>query len=172
MKDYNISKYTDDKFDKNGYCADWISIGDIGGEFYDKILTPQEYYDTENCYIKAIYLIVDYLGIKTLKVKDVVKSFSLSQFLDIHRNHMELYNDDIMQLYNMSDNISCLNYDDIGNFCRLLLREDLGAKVFCPRKLHVFICYDFLLGIRSSRSLEQIINEIKKLGLDVRDYAR
>lgn len=48
-----------------------------------------------------------------------------------------------------------------------MLREDIGAKVFYPRKLKVFICYDYLMGINCSKSIEKIIPQIENLGLYV-----
>jgi hypothetical protein len=50
------------------------------------------------------------------------------------------------------------------------LREDIGAKIFYPRKLKIFICYDYLMGIHCNRSIENVIPTIEALGLFVEKF--
>ncbi len=85
----------------------------------------------------------------------------------MHKNHIELYDEELLTLYRNVGNIKELEYKDIGNFCRLQLREDTWAVVKRPWKMGIFICYDFLLGVRTSRTIEPIIPRIEALGLCV-----
>ncbi len=187
MMSYNISKYTPDKWDETGDCWDWIAIGDIGRAFNGEILTLEEYKRVEDNYIKALYYVLDYLKIERVWVKDVAISGDDKKFLDkrknhmelygkeimewfyeVHKGHMELYDEKLMKMYKNVESIKRLDYEDIGDFCRLQLREDIGAKVFYPRRLGIYICYDFLLGIHSSHAIDEIIPKINELGLIVK----
>ncbi len=169
MKRYNISKYTPDKWDENGHCWDWIAIGDIGREFNGKVLTTEEYKRIEDNYIKALYYVLDYFKITNLKLKDVGRNSGDETFCFYaqQKDYAELYNDELLQLYKNVAKMKRLKYEDIGNYCRLQLREDIWGKAFCPRKLGIFICYDFILGLKCSRSIDEIIPKINKLGLVV-----
>jgi hypothetical protein len=78
---------------------------------------------------------------------------------------------DILETYNSAEGIEKLEYKDLDLFFRLLLREDIGAKIFYPRRLKIFICYDYLMAIHSSRSIEKIIPDIEALGLFVEEFS-
>lgn len=87
------------------------------------------------------------------------------QFLDLISGYKVEYTSEILALYNIVESVKKLEYKDINLFFRLLLREDIGAKICYPRKLKIFICYDYLMGVNSSRSLEKVIPAIEALGL-------
>ncbi|MTH55351.1 hypothetical protein GKZ89_18310 [Bacillus mangrovi] len=64
-------------------------------------------------------------------------------------------------------NKSQADFHEVENLCRLQLREDIGVDIFYPRKLKIFIGYDYLMGVNSSRRLDSIIPEISAMGLFV-----
>lgn len=169
MYKYNISKYNPAYRDSNWRYIkeDWTAISDIGKTFDGKALTVEGYITTEDSYIKAIQTIFDFFNLEYLKVYDVRKSFEDNQFLDLTSMRKVKYTSDILELYNIAGSIEKLEYKDLDLFCRLLLREDIGAKICYPRKLKIFICYDYLMGIHSSRSIGKIIPTIEALGLFV-----
>ena len=173
MKKYNISKYNPEfKDDLGRYLKeDWTAVSDIGKAFDGMVLSPEDYLDMESNYIKAIYEILDFYNLKSLNVQDVRKSFKYDRFIELINERKVVYNEDLLKLYNNLESIKILEYQEIGLFCRLLLREDIGAKVFYPRKLKIFICYDYLLGIHSNRYIEKVIPRIKDLGLFVEEFS-
>lgn len=77
MKKYNISKYNPEFKDNYGRYLkeDWTAISDIGKVFDGKVLSPEDYLEMENNYIKAVYKIINFYNLKNLKVQDVRKSF-------------------------------------------------------------------------------------------------
>ena len=167
MISYDISKYTPDKYDETGYCRDWIAIGDIGNEFNGEVLTVEEYKRVEDNYIKALYYVLDYFKITRLKLKDVGRNYDYETFYEVNKDRRNLYSEDMFKLYKNAEKMKELKYEDIGNYCRLQLREDLWGKMFYPRRLGVFICYDFILGLKCSYPIDEIIPKINELGLIV-----
>lgn len=171
MKKYNISKYNPELKDRDGKYLkdDWTAISDIGKIFDGKKLSSEDYLEIESNYIKAIYEILDFYKLKSLDVQDVQKSFRHDRFIEIINERKVVYDEDLLNFYNNLESIKILEHQEIGLFCRLLLREDIGAKIFYPRKLKIFVCYDYLIGIHSSRSIEKVIPRIKDLGLFVEE---
>lgn len=169
MYKYNISKYNPvfRNCDGRYLKEDWTAISDIGKVFDGIELMVEDYIKIENAYIKAIEIIMDYIELSSLKVCDVRKSFEFDIFNEIISNRKVIYTDDILETYKCAEKIKTLNLGEVDLFCRLMLREDIGAKVFYPRKLKVFICYDYLMGINCSKSIEKIIPQIENLGLYV-----
>ncbi|BCJ98308.1 hypothetical protein [Anaerocolumna chitinilytica] len=167
MYKYNISKYNPIFRDSNWTYRkeDWTAISDIGKSFDNKILTVTDYIETENKYIKTVKLILNYLELDYIYVHDVRRSFSKEVFADMIKKRETLYSSEMINMYDKAERIKKLERKDVDAFIKLLLREDIGAKVFYPRRLRIFICYDFLMGVNCSRSLENIIPEIEALGL-------
>lgn len=164
MKGYRIHKYI---YDTNGRCDDWIAISDIGKEFKGKVLTVKDYKEIEDKYIKALYIILDYCGIQSVNIRNMMKTADDKSFLSFHKRYSELYDEKLLEFYYSLDDLYQVEYADIGNLCRLQLREDISSDIFYPRRLKILICYDFLMGIKSSRTLMPVIPEIEKLGLFV-----
>lgn len=171
MYKFNISKYNPAFRDSNWRYIkeDWTAISDIGKVFDGKMLTVADYMSTEDNYIKAIQAIFQFCNLTYLKVEDVRKSFEDKKFMDIIQNRKVGYTPQILEIYNNVEGIKKLEFQDLDLFFRLLLREDIGAKIFYPRKLKIFICYDYLMGVNSSRSINQIIPFIESIGLFVEE---
>ncbi|WP_312095600.1 hypothetical protein [Aminipila sp.] len=173
MKKYNISKYNPKFKDNQGRYLreDWTAISDIDKVYNGKIFSAEDYLKMEDNYIKTVYKILNFHNLKTLKVKDVKKSFTQEKFLKLIDKQNIAYSQHLLNFYNRIESVKNLEYQDIDSFCRLLLREDIGAKLFYPRKLKIFICYDYLLGIHSSSSIEKVIPKITDLGLFVEEFS-
>jgi hypothetical protein len=171
MYKYNISKYNPAFRDRNGRYMkeDWTAISDIGKTFDGKALTVEDYVATEDSYIKGIQTIFNFFNLEYLKVCDVRKSFKDNQFWELISRRKVKYTSDVLELYNIVESIEKLEYKGLDLFFRLLLREDIGAKVYYPEKLKIFICYDYLMGIHSRRSIEKVIPAIEALGLFVEE---
>ena len=75
MMNYRISKYNPKYRDEHGiYTRDeWTSISDVGEYFNGYEVTMEEYLETENRYVKAIDIILDYLKISYLYIMELEK---------------------------------------------------------------------------------------------------
>jgi len=169
---YEITKYNPDfRDEKRRYLKeDWIGIGDIGKSFEGEMLTVDKYKEIEDSYINAIHLIMDYMRIPYLTINDVRRSFSYDTFQDIRKKIQELYSKDVLETYLHVKDRDKLDNKKIDLFCRLLLREDIGAEVYYPRRMKVFIGYDYLMGIHTSKSIDSIIPSIEQMGLFVEKH--
>lgn len=172
MYKYNISKYNPVFRDSNRRYMkeDWTAISDVGKTFDGKTLTSEAYIATEDSYVKAIQTIFNFFNLEYLNVCDVRKSFGDNQFRDLISKRKIKYTTDILEMYGAVEKMEKLEYKDLDSIIRLLLREDIGAKISYPRKLKIFICYDYLMGIHSSRSIEAVIPAIEALGLFVEEF--
>ena len=170
---YRITKYNPlFRNDEGRYLVeDWIAVSDIGSVFNGKELTMEEYKKTEDSYIAAIKLIMEYLNIPYLRAADVIRSFPLEMFKSLINDYNELYSDEMMEYYSSEKGNYTLTKEKVDFFCRLLLREDIGATIYYNRKMKVFIGYDYLMGVHTSKSLEPIVPVIHKLGLFVEDFS-
>lgn len=174
MYNYRIKKYNPKFRDEFGrYTKDeWTSIYDIG-KIYDKFEFSKESYSLiEDSYINSILKILEIKNISSMTIKNLVVWRSVDQFiLEIKSDKFQdLYTLDMIKLYERLEEGINLNRTEIGEFCRLLLREDIGGLLVCPRKLKIHIGYDYLMGIESSTCLDKIITEIEEIGLFVERF--
>ena len=167
---YEITKYNPIYRDEGRRYLkdDWTAISDIGKSYEGEILTIDGYKQVEDSYIKAIELIMAYLHIPFLLVDHVSRSFDVETFTELNKDTRQLYAQDIIEIYHDVKNKDKLEKEQLNGFCRLLLREDIGADVFYPRKMKVFIGYDYLMGIHTSKSIDALIPTIEQLGLFVK----
>lgn len=174
MYKYRITKYNPlFRNDEGIYLKeDWTAISDIGKVFNGKELTIESYKKTEDSYITVIHSIMEYLNVPYLTVTDVTRSFPLEMFKNIMSKYHELYSDEMIEYYSREKNNDTLEKESIDVFCRLLLREDIGSKIFYDRKMKIFIGYDYLMSIHTSKSLDSMISLIEELGLYVEDFSK
>ena len=90
--------------------------------------------------------------------------------MEIRKNFCELYSQDILETYADAKDLDKLDKEKVDSFCRLLLREDIGSEVYYPRRMKVFIGYDYLMGIHTSKSIDSLIPSIEQLGLFVEKH--
>lgn len=168
MHKYRISKY-DPLFRDEAGCYqknEWTAISDIGKTFDGILLTDEDYIRVEDNYIDAVKLIINFHSITCLCVANLCHSFSKEELLNLIKPYSHLYSESLLDFYT-NFNGSQAGFDEVESLCRLQLREDIGVDLFSPRKLKIFIGYDYLMGVSSSRSLESIIPEIRATGLFV-----
>lgn len=162
MKVYSITKYSDDESIKKN---DWIAISDIGGTFNGVKLTSEKYKLVEDSYVNAIRMIAEYMGLESFRVKNVNKWMNLKNEVKQY-HYKELYNDYMIQLFEQLNDSSVLTLDELLVLIRLLLREDIYAIVYVPYRLKIFICYDYLMGVHSSKGLEGLFEKMRNSGLN------
>ena len=146
MHRYEITKYNPSfRDEKRRYLKDdWTAIGDIGKSFEGELLTIDSYKKVEDSYIKVIKLVMEYLEVPFLSIDNVRRSFSYERFMEIRTKFQELYSQEILGIYTDANDLDKLDTEKVDAFCRLLLREDIGSDVYYPRRMKVFIGYDYL----------------------------
>lgn len=168
MHKYRISKYDPLFRDETGCYQknEWTAISDIGKSFDGILLTDEEYIGVEDKYVDAVKLIIKFHSLTSLSVANLCHSFSKEEFLNLIKPYSQLYSESLLDFYT-NFNGSQAGLDEVESLFRLQLREDIGVDIFSPRKLKIFIGYDYLMGVNSSKSLEPIIPEISAIGLFV-----
>jgi len=174
MYKYRITKYNPSFRDDNGAYLkdDWTAISDIGRTFDEGKLTPDEYKKNEDAYIKAIQLIMDYLSVPYLIITGVDIPEPDKIFQKRIKKFREFYTDEMLEYYSNAKNKDKLNKGKVDFHCRLMLREDIHSDVHYPRKMKVFIAYDYLMGIHTSKSLKPIFPLLKETGLYIEDFTK
>ena len=94
MYNYSITKYKG-ILDLNIY-KEWGAISDIGKIYNGKKLTMDEYKKTEDAYIEALFIILKYMNIKTLKLKNM--SFARYKH-DFFKGTESLYSESMLHTY-------------------------------------------------------------------------
>ncbi|MBH0173622.1 hypothetical protein IHV09_08640 [Fictibacillus sp. 23RED33] len=172
MHKYRITKYNPLFRDAEGRFTrdEWTSISDIGKVFENQELTIEMYKKTEDSYIKAVHLTMDFLNLPHLHARNIIKSFHDNQFLALINDNIELYPKDMLQYYFSTNNNEKITHEDIDKHCRLQLREAWGSALFYPQKCKLFIGYDYLMSIHSHIPLDPIFQSIQNLGLFVEEF--
>ncbi len=162
MKVYSITKYSDDETIKKN---DWISVSDIGGTFNGVELTLEKYKAIEDSYVNAIRMIAEYMGLESFRVKKVNKWMDLKSEVNEY-HYKELYDDNMLQLFEQINDSSVLTSDELLMLVRLLLREDIYAIPYVSYRFKIFICYDYLMTVHSSKELEGLFDKMRESGLN------
>ena len=162
MKVYSITKYSDDEAIKKN---DWISVSDIGGVFNGVELTIERYKEVEDSYVNAIRMIAEYMRLESFRVEKVNKWMDLKSKVNEY-HYKELYDDNMLQLFEQINDSSVLTLDELLILVRLQLREDIYAIPYVPYRLKIFICYDYLMTVHSSKELEGLFEEMRNSGLN------
>lgn len=172
MYRYRITKYNPAYRDNEGIYLkdDWTSISDIGKAYNGENLTVESYRKVEDSYIKTIILVMEFLKIDYLIISSVRKSFSFEEFEKEIKEYRELNTDKIKEYYLKANDNDKLVKDEVDIHCRLLLRENIGSRVFYPRRMKVFIEYDYLMGIHTSKPIEAVTPMIEEMGLFVEGF--
>lgn len=113
---------------------------------------------------------MQFVGVPYLTVDNINRSFSYNEFQNLIKDYQELYTKEILDIYLQVKNKDQLDKSAIDKFCRLLLREDIGAKIYYHDKLEVFIGYDYLMSIHSKITLDKIISELEEMGLFIERF--
>lgn len=161
MKKYSITKYN------NKNMNSWTSISDIGKKYGEIELSLDIYKKTEDSYVNAILLIIEYLKIETFKVENVFRWKNLEKEIEEDLYKKDIYTKEMMDLYHKLESNSFINKFELCDLVRLELREDIGGLITTPYKLKIFIGYDYMMGIHSSKSIKALFEPIENLGLNI-----
>lgn len=145
---------------------EWTSYSDIGNVYDNIILIPEDYLKIENAYIEAISLVMKFLNIKLLNIKNLEKSNNPPQKTDY------FYDLKILNTYNMIKNNMHIDNETVLTIARLCLRENLWCKIESDEMcIHFGWDYYMYIGTKNKitsallkkfKSLELYIEEIEK----------
>lgn len=166
MKRYSITKYF---FNEQNLDDDWISIYDIGKEYNGKILDIEQYMKVEDAYVNAIMEICRYMNLDYFRIKNVFRWRTLNEVNEEieQSNFQSVYSESMLKTYETVADDSILTYNELEDLIRLELREDIGGLLYVPYRLKIFIGYDYMMGVHSSISLNDLYEKIKSTGLNI-----
>jgi intein/homing endonuclease len=165
MNCWRITKYNPTFRDIYGSYQknEWTSISDIGETFDGKRLTTEDYIRTENLYIDAIIDFLKELEISGLKIDGLEKNKVV-----IEPNNLYTY--EMTILFEAVKNQQFLSIKQVECISRLILREQLWAKLSYRQTIFVHFGYDFYMYIGCEHEYKDVIKKIEKTGLFVEPF--
>ncbi len=167
MYRYDITKYKSRSITNCTITTpEWTAICDIGNTFNGTLLTVDDYKTVEDAYVSAVLLILNYMKIKLVRVKDVYKWGDILSRIE-NLKYKSLYTESVLDTYYCIKDNTMIDGIILSDLIRLQLREDIGASVYLPYRFKLFIGYDYLMGVHTSMSLEPLFPDIEQLGLNI-----
>jgi hypothetical protein len=158
---WRITKYNPLYRDENDHYLkdEWTSFSDID----DVNLTSEKYLFTENAYVNAVNCFISEMGITSLEVSDLEK-YNLT---DLDKKKLELFSEEMINVYNSIRNRDVINIKMVDNICKLALRETLWCKLKYEHGFVVHFGFDYYMYIGCSLKCEKAIEKVNKSGLFV-----
>lgn len=171
---YHINKYNPKgrELDRYYIFNEWGAISDIGTEFDGKVVTIEEYQRVEDAYIRSIELILDFLKIPKLDVEYLRTRTKLDEIKSDQIQYPELYNSKMIEKFILFKRRKVVKPEEIDYLCRLMLREIVGSRLYYKNDVKIFIGYDYLMSIHTSKPIDSLIPEIERMGLYVEEFSR
>lgn len=172
---WRITKYDPNKRDKDGLFLEesWTSFSDVGRITSGSRLTVNEYIQVEEAYIKAVEYFFEPVKDYSVEICDFEQVDSIEEIKVIKERYFELYPQELLCLFlKLKDGYS-LCYEEIGNLCRLILREHIWGKISFEdddRKIFAHFGYDYYMYLGSSFNDKKVMSNIKKTGLYIEPY--
>jgi len=161
---WRITKYNPKYRSADGaYLNDeWSMYVEIGKEFNNVLFDFNAYQRVEDLYIKAIELFMACHNVSRLQINTLEKNKKLAK--DIHNNT------NMINFFHKAQEDDWIEQADIGDFCRLILRDKLWCKLRYSRKMFVHFGWDFYMYIGSSIICDKTIASIEESGLFVEPF--
>ena len=150
--------------EKGHYLKDeWTSISDIGAIYNGTEFTFDEYVKVENLYVNAVFLTLDYLRSKGVKITHIIKLASQKDFKKY--KSMELV-DTFCKIEKDGELIT--NRAIIEHLIRLRLREfivQLELTINSKNRTELLFGFDYYMYLKTNQEVEPLLKQINKLGL-------
>lgn len=171
---YHINKYNPKgrELDRYYIFKEWGAISDIGTEFDGKVVTIEEYQRVEDAYIRSIELILDFLWVPKISAEYVRHIASFDEMKNSQTEYPELYAPKIIEQFILFNRRKVFRIDEIKYLCRLMLREEIASLLYYKNDVKIFIGYDYLMSILTSKPIDSLIPEIESMGLYVEEFSR
>jgi len=192
MRQWEISKHLplNGEVYNNYIKKQWVSFDQIGESFGEKVLTPEEYFRTEQLYVDAVMLFMKFLKIDQLYVKfldhqiyhndpyvrDVngniieyfdAKSESINRFEKSADKYPEAYPVCMKSLFYTIKQGQWLNHEQSQQVIKLALRLHLGLKLSYYSDLEIEFGYEYYMYVASRKNCMEIVRRIEEEGLYV-----
>ncbi len=164
MLSWRITKYNPQSRDSKGVCLvkdEWTSYSDIGKSYAGYEFTFEQYMQTENAYVEAIFTFMDCLHLNELRIANLERH-------DIP-TESKFYSQAMLDLFELLKNGMCLSRDSINNQVRLVLRENVWCRLE-GNGMFVHFGYDYYMYIGSEKLYSDSIAHIERAGLFVESY--
>jgi hypothetical protein len=163
---WRITKYNPKYRRSNGAFLndEWCIYSEIGKSFNNVRFDFKEYARVEGLYVSAIELFMVCHNIAALQINTLKKNKKLKK--DVHNTA------DMIQLFDTAQEGDWIAQADIRDFCKLILRDKLWAKLKFSRKMFVHFGWDFYMYIGSSSACDAAIAAIEKSGLFVESFKK
>lgn len=123
----------------------WTSIGDIGRIYNGRKFTYEDYYQTEQAYVKLLVAIFQYLHARKIKLiqlevyEDLPPKTTYDKSGELRKWHKKVKND-------MS-----LSLEDLHYIVPLILRENMWGTLYHKRsRTYIHFGYDYYVYVNSS----------------------
>lgn len=138
--------------EKNYQQSDsWTSIGDIGRIYNGRKFTYEDYYQTEQAYVKLLVAIFQYLHARKIKLiqlevyKDLPPKTTYDKSGELRKWHKKVNN-------NMS-----LSLEDLHYIVPLILRENMWGTLYHKRsRTYIHFGYDYYVYINSPKLFQYV----------------
>ncbi len=141
---------------------DWVSYREIGRKFNNEVFTLDEYLEVENNYIQAIIQFMKCNKVTSFQVTKIERGFDPAEDADSTQ--------DMINVYKNIKNRSFLSEEELGNVCKLILRNYLWCLLRNDKNMEVRFGYDYYMYILSKSVCKKAISNIEKTGLFVENY--
>lgn len=161
---WRISKYDPAFRSESGgyYLEDWTSASDIDNIFGGSKLTYERYIQIENVYIQSIYSFLHDVKISSLIMINLEKKMSLNEKSVLNRYRLNW----LLNSHKIYDG-KTIDISDIGDICRLNLRELIWCKLELQNKFYIHFGYDYYVYVGSCFNCENAIRTTQEVGLYV-----
>lgn len=132
---YRITKYNPKYRKEDNYVKnEWTSVSYIGKEFQNHKFTYEEYLEYENNYVDIIIDIMKLNQITNLKVSDLEKY-----------SYEDLDSLTSKDLFDSLKEGVCISIDNLALVIRLVLRENIWAKLIGESGIFIHFGYDYYM---------------------------
>lgn len=171
---YAIVKYKPEYYNKEGHYTreEWGAMSDIGETIGNHLVTPEEYFNTEQQYVKAVielmkttncqYLTVFFMGDTPRSRKDSLKR------LTSKKNRFLIYDKPLYETYVNLKEGKRIHISKIDQVVRLNLRGyTYTVLVNWKNYLEIRFSYDYYMYCNSRLNINILRQKINKIGLNV-----
>lgn len=169
---YRVTKYDPHYRDANGFYTlkdEWYLYEQIGETFEDKVFTYEEYLITENSYVEAIFYIMKFMHIHSLRVISPSKTYP-QNFANLGKSKAKknsFYTPEIIRIaHSVTDEMRVFK-KNIDILARLALRENMGFQLE-NSAMRVHFGWDYYMYIATKQEFsKKEISAIEKMHLFV-----
>lgn len=172
MTRYRITKYSPEYRNENGVYTkeDWTSCSDIGRQFDGKILTAEEYYDTEQRYIRVIEDIFCENEVGSLQIKDLECRYNVEERNEFLKTKSIELSDRDVQIIGGLKNDKVIYFKNLHKVITMVLRECIWCRLTSESpEFAVDFGYDFYIYVVCEKISDRIKDTASESGIYIEE---